>query len=878
MESRPADLMNEQAMNNNPGQGNPHLTPPVITGDVNMTTSQQSDTRVIPERTQTQATLTELWASKASTSGVASPARTNPPDSEGFRTVKRRGSPKPASQNHFVKHQRVENWVPTSNRFSGLGVQEPPDQSQTENTGDNAKEKETFKTPPLFVEDVKEFEKLIRSVTEEIGERNFSIRILKDNVIKIMPGNDVAYTQLVKLFTKEKLNFHTYSLKKNRGVKYVIKGIHHSTSVEWIKEEIESLGHEVWVIGFFRDQRTKTKLSTLSVELKPSSNNKELTKVIRLGCMCVRVEEMRRERRRIPQCVRCQSYNHTKNYCNRDPKCVKCAGPHWSHQCVKKHHGSNVKCALCGGNHTANYKGCDVFREMQKKKFPQLRNRSNPNHNTQSQGANNSTESSQNTPRTPQMTRPGVTFSQTLRGNSSNATPQVREDQSDGHRYPSAPCQDENDSELKSLMREFIITSERRMDNLMNMMTSLVSLVTQMSSQNKNNHGHGTAHGGAAVVINNKIKHHFHGSYRTAEVQAASVSIEDWHGALVLSAVYCPPRPRITQEIFIDYFTSLGQRFVAGGDYNAKNTFWGSRLVTPRGRELLKTMSTMKLEQMSTGSPTYWPSDRARKPDVLDFFVTNGLNKSQMLVESCIDLTSDHTPVIMWLSANAILRKQPYRLGQGKVNWEVFSDEMDERLSGGVRLKSSDDLEVAVEAFNIAVYDSLSVAAPSRTAEHRDMSLNYPKFIREKIAERRKLRKRWQLSKLPGDKTLFNRASKAVSRILTRHKNNGIQEYLQNLSATEASDYSLWRATKKVNRSQKSVPPIRTPSGEWAKNCEEKATVFANHLVQIFTPNPTSGDMSFEGEVTSTVESAASLVGPTCIAGCTAMEIAINGS
>ena len=31
------------------------------------------------------------------------------------------------------------------------------------------------------------------------------------------------------------------------------------------------------------------------------------------------------------------------------------------------------KCALCGGNHTANYKGCEIYTQLKIKRFPSLR-------------------------------------------------------------------------------------------------------------------------------------------------------------------------------------------------------------------------------------------------------------------------------------------------------------------------------------------------------------------------------------------------------------------------------------------------------------------------------------------------------------------------
>ena len=32
-----------------------------------------------------------------------------------------------------------------------------------------------------------------------------------------------------------------------------------------------------------------------------------------------------------------------------------------------------MKCALCNGIHSANYKGCEIYKELKIKRFPQLR-------------------------------------------------------------------------------------------------------------------------------------------------------------------------------------------------------------------------------------------------------------------------------------------------------------------------------------------------------------------------------------------------------------------------------------------------------------------------------------------------------------------------
>ena len=51
-----------------------------------------------------------------------------------------------------------------------------------------------------------------------------------------------------------------------------------------------------------------------------------------------------------PQCKRCQ------RNCGYTPRCVACGEPRLSGECSAS--SQHLKCCSCGGNHTANYRGC----------------------------------------------------------------------------------------------------------------------------------------------------------------------------------------------------------------------------------------------------------------------------------------------------------------------------------------------------------------------------------------------------------------------------------------------------------------------------------------------------------------------------------------
>ncbi|XP_044573218.1 G1/S-specific cyclin-D1 isoform X2 [Drosophila ananassae] len=76
-------------------------------------------------------------------------------------------------------------------------------------------------------------------------------------------------------------------------------------------------------------------------------------------------------------------------------------------------------------------------------------------------------------------------------------------------------------------------------------------------------------------------------------LEATSMQIQSRNGSLSIGAVYCPPRFSISAGLG----DSLGDRFIAAGDYNAKHTHWGSRLVTPRGRHLYNAIINVCAEE-----------------------------------------------------------------------------------------------------------------------------------------------------------------------------------------------------------------------------------------------------------------------------------------
>jgi endonuclease/exonuclease/phosphatase family metal-dependent hydrolase len=184
------------------------------------------------------------------------------------------------------------------------------------------------------------------------------------------------------------------------------------------------------------------------------------------------------------------------------------------------------------------------------------------------------------------------------------------------------------------------------------------------------NHPAGAARGGTAIIIKSCIKHHQLNSYSQEFHQAINVSVEDSVGLLTMSPVYLPPRHTVKQEQFEYCYNTLGKHFIAIGDYNAKHTDWGYRLISFKGRELLKTSKSNNLKHLSMGEPTYWPSDRNKLLDLVDCCVTKGIPQDFTVAESCLDLSSDHFPNLITLTADVLNQGNEPILSSRHTNWD----------------------------------------------------------------------------------------------------------------------------------------------------------------------------------------------------------------
>lgn len=313
----------------------------------------------------------------------ATPLNGNPDD---IRIVLSRNSNRPSEGNkspawqivHNRKRPRYSNsdteeennLIPcNNNRYTALsdtnGIND--NDMNVDDTNTNEGRERTPKPPPIFIPGVGSITALTTCLDKDINRSDYTHKTIDANgQIKIIAKDSDTFRKIIHILNGENAAYHTYQLKENRAYRVVIRSLHPTTPTDEIKKAIEELGHQVRNVMNVKHGKTKQSLPLFFVDLEPKPNNKDIYDVNALLNAKIEVEPPRKKSM-IAQCTRCQRYGHTKSYCRRQYRCVKCGGEHNTTSCGKSS-DTPAKCVLCEGDHPASYKGCRVYQSILEKR------------------------------------------------------------------------------------------------------------------------------------------------------------------------------------------------------------------------------------------------------------------------------------------------------------------------------------------------------------------------------------------------------------------------------------------------------------------------------------------------------------------------------
>lgn len=302
---------------------------------------------------------------------IAKNTQNNPNDSPDWiiKTGKRLNSPgiSPASKGINTKQNKFTYTTP--NRYEALNISDNETEINIEKEGEN-ENMQTENTilppspPPIFITSPVNYQNFCNQIKTLIGDEEFLCKTTTKN-LKLTLKSSQSFRQVIKLLNDNSVEYFTYQAKEEKSYRVVLKNLHHTTPTELITKDLNELGFSVRNITNIKNKnQPNTPLPLFFIDLNPAPNNPEIFKLRTICHSIVKIEEPH-SRRDIPQCHRCQNYGHTRTYCNRQPRCVRCGQAHLTDMCEKSK-DLPATCALCGKDHPANYRGCVVHKGLQR--------------------------------------------------------------------------------------------------------------------------------------------------------------------------------------------------------------------------------------------------------------------------------------------------------------------------------------------------------------------------------------------------------------------------------------------------------------------------------------------------------------------------------
>lgn len=351
----------------------------------------------------------------------------------------------------------------------------------------------------------------------------------------------------------------------------------------------------------------------------------------------------------------------------------------------------------------------------------------------------------------------------------------------------------------------------------------------------KSNHPDGTAHGGAAILIKTNLKFHPLTNFSQNHIQSCAISITLNNIPIVIAAVYSPPKHRITDTNLTEFFDTFPNNFIAGGDYNANHQSWGCRVTNPRGNLLHNVTNIKKFQILAPPDPTYWPTSRKKKPDILDIFVSKLPSNLYCSVNNILDLNSDHSSVILNVDATPQTNSDNHSLFSPSTNRYTFHNIIAQEVNLSIKLKTEHDIDEAINNLSKLIHSAASLSNTLTTPKHSiQKQTPLPEQIRSLIVEKRRARAIYQRTRLPSHKSIYNKLANSLKKTLAKNKANTLKQKLTNLSY---SDGSLWKETKKLLSLKTPFTPLKKPDHTFASSDTDKAEVLKSHLQETFQPH-----------------------------------------
>lgn len=262
----------------------------------------------------------------------------------------------------------VDDHLPSSGDTSDTESLSSGESHSSTSSSTNIPSKRTVRLPPIFVltRPSLSWHKIAKEIFKIDGLENVTAKIKSTpSQIKINCPDENSFRTVQNFLetNRDYVESFSFPVKEERSLKIVIKGIPLDISDNELSNELTLLGYSLQLVrGFLKNGK---RIPIHMVSLKMTENAKDIYNIGEMFYVRVKIESYKNSGP--AQCFNCQHFGHSSQNCNLTPRCVKCGKEHPTKECPKPK-TDNAHCCNCGGEHTANYRGCPHYIEHHKPK------------------------------------------------------------------------------------------------------------------------------------------------------------------------------------------------------------------------------------------------------------------------------------------------------------------------------------------------------------------------------------------------------------------------------------------------------------------------------------------------------------------------------
>lgn len=129
---------------------------------------------------------------------------------------------------------------------------------------------------------------LIKTITKIVGDdKEFSYKASRDKKIRVMIPDKTTYKALRDRLDTAGKRFYTFQPRDERAFRIVVKGLYHTTFMDFFKEEFIAQSYTVREAHNAIGHRSKTPLPLFFINLEPASYNLQGQEAMQVCGHCV---------------------------------------------------------------------------------------------------------------------------------------------------------------------------------------------------------------------------------------------------------------------------------------------------------------------------------------------------------------------------------------------------------------------------------------------------------------------------------------------------------------------------------------------------------------------------------------------------------------